>query len=132
MLQVNGASLSDTFFLKAELVPRKVRKNGDEPAPPNLSSERPLYAYWPYKPVAPKFSDEVCKTIWGEVGGISFIGKSEFQTTVKIKKTTFAPGENIKITFKCDNSKCKKPVKSFKAKLKRIITFNPDAEQIRY
>ena len=41
---------------------------------------------------------------------------------ISLEKSKFSPGEHIRVTFDCDNSQCKKAVKSFKAKLMRKLS----------
>ncbi len=67
-------------------------------------------------------AEGLTKTITNKIGGIAGLGSSENTTVISLEKTKFSPGENIKVTFDCDNSQCKKAVKSFKAKLLRKIS----------
>ena len=62
------------------------------------------------------------KTITAKVGGVAGLGSSQATAIISLEKLTFAPGENIKVKINMDNSKCKKPVKSFKIKLSRKIS----------
>ena len=56
------------------------------------------------------------------MGGIAGLGTSESQSTITLEKNTFAPGEKIRVNIDHDNTNCKKAVKSFKIKLRRVIS----------
>ena len=62
------------------------------------------------------------RTLTNKIGGIAGLGSSEAKSTISPEKTRFFPGEKIKVKFDMDNSRCKKPVKSFKIKLSRKIS----------
>ena len=49
------------------------------------------------------------------------MGASEAKAVIKLEKLRFEPGEKIKVLITMDNSSCRKPVKSFKIKLRRRI-----------
>ena len=59
-----------------------------------------------------------------KIGGLK-LGKkflaSESKAVISLEKESYAPGEKIKVHFDVDNSKCRKAVKNFKIKLKKII-----------
>lgn len=57
------------------------------------------------------------------IGGLLGIGTSTASCTIWLEKARFAPGEKIKVHFDINNTGCKKPIKSFKTKLFRRITF---------
>jgi len=81
---------------------------------------RKLYIY--SKPeVAPVISFE--KEIKREVGGVLGFGASSSKSEVKFDKNVFYPGEDIKVTIKTDNSKCKWPIRNFKFKLYRQLVY---------
>ena len=67
-------------------------------------------------------NDGLSKTITAKVGGVAGLGSSQATAIISLEKLTFAPGEQIIVKFDMDNSKCKKPVKSFKIKLKRKVS----------
>ena len=67
-------------------------------------------------------NDNLSKTITAKVGGVAGLGSSQASAVISLEKLHFAPGENIKVKFDMDNSKCKKPVKSFKIKLNRKVS----------
>ena len=62
------------------------------------------------------------RTLTNKIGGIAGLGSSEAKSVISLEKTRFFPGEKIKVKFDMDNSRCKKPVKSFKIKLSRKIS----------
>jgi hypothetical protein len=47
---------------------------------------------------------------------------SKSTTEVFVQQNQFYPGEQIKVTVKCDNSKCKTAIRNFKFKLFRQLT----------
>ena len=59
------------------------------------------------------------RTLTSKIGGIAGLGSSEAKSVISLEKTRFFPGEKIKVKFDMDNSRCKKPVKSFRIKLSR-------------
>ena len=67
-------------------------------------------------------NNNLSKTITAKVGGVAGLGASQARATISLEKLCFAPGEEIKVKFDMDNSKCKKPVKSFKIKLARKVS----------
>jgi len=52
-----------------------------------------------------------------KVGGALGVGGSQARATISLEKSTFQPGEKIKVYIDIDNNDCKKDVKSFKTKL---------------
>ena len=67
-------------------------------------------------------NNNLSKTITAKVGGVAGLGASQARATISLEKLCFAPGEEIKVKFDMDNSKCKKPIKSFKVKLARKVS----------
>ena len=59
------------------------------------------------------------KEIKREIGGVLGFGGSSSKSEVSFDKNVFYPGEDIKVTIKTDNSKCKFPIRNFKFKLYR-------------
>ena len=76
----------------------------------------------PFGGEMPAESSELLKTFKSKVGGIGGLGASEATSVIRLDKLVFAPGEKIRVNIDHDNSTCKKPVKSFKIKLQRVIT----------
>lgn len=64
---------------------------------------------------------DLSKSLQVKVGGIAGLGSSESKSVISLTKSTFAPGEKIKVLIDHDNTGCKKAVKSFKIKLMRKI-----------
>lgn len=58
----------------------------------------------------------ICK-----VGGIAGLGTSEAKADISLTKIAFKAGEIMVVNVQMNNKKCKKPVKSFKIKMKRKI-----------
>ena len=50
------------------------------------------------------------------------IAADNMEATITLEKDTFEPGEEIRINFDVDNSRCSNDVKSYKVKLYRDIT----------
>ena len=67
-------------------------------------------------------NDNLTKNISVKVGGVAGLGSSLATAKISLEKLRFAPGEEVKVKFDMDNSKCKKPVKSFKVKLARKVS----------
>ena len=61
------------------------------------------------------------KTISADVGGCCGCYTTNSQTKVTFDKKQYFLGETAKVTINCDNTKCKKDIKSFKFKLLRRI-----------
>lgn len=66
--------------------------------------------------------ETLSKTLTMQIGGIAGLGSSEAKSVISLEKHRFAPGEKIKVMIDCDNTQCKKPVKSYKIKLMRKIS----------
>jgi len=81
---------------------------------------RKLYVY--LKPEAAPVITFV-QDIKREIGGLLGFGASSSKSEIKFEKNRFYPGEDIKITIKTDNSKCKFPIRNFKFKLYRQIVY---------
>ena len=101
----------------------------------NISKLRADHALYLYKPEDSEVNKlfnpspsgnakpaELRQTIQCEVGGVAGIGASTARATISLDKLRFAPGEKTLVHIDMDNSKCKKPVKSFKCKLFRKIS----------
>ena len=93
-----------------------------------LRTDYALYLYVPHAMEESKLGNPagnaqgLVKTITNKIGGIAGLGASENTTVISLEKSKFSPGEHIRVTFDCDNSQCKKAVKSFKAKLLRKLS----------
>lgn len=130
MLQMDANNLSETYYLKAQFDPRDpVNYANLKDSTSMLRTDYALYLYVPHSmPEESKIGNPagntsgLTKTITNKIGGIAGLGSSENTTVISLEKTKFAPGEKVKVCFDCDNSQCKKPVKSFKAKLMRKIS----------
>ena len=57
-----------------------------------------------------------------KIGGVAGLGGSEATAVISLEKHRYAPGEKIKVHIDMDNSACKKAVKSYKVKIKRVIS----------
>ena len=55
-------------------------------------------------------------------------GNSICTTEITFDKNQYAPGEVAKVKILCDNSKCSKPVQSFKFKLKKKFSITATSE----
>lgn len=49
------------------------------------------------------------------------IAKTESSAQITIEKDQYFPGEEIRVTIDCDNSKCRKPIEGFKIKIQRNL-----------
>ena len=56
-----------------------------------------------------------------KVGGVAGIGASDAKADISIEHPIHHVGDGIKVHIELDNSACKKPVKSYKFKLRRVI-----------
>ena len=64
-------------------------------------------------------------------GGFLGIGATTSFSTIKFEQNEYFAGDQAKVKFICDNSKCKKPVKHFKLKLhlKVVVRDNDKFEE---
>lgn len=98
-----------------------------------VSMLRTDYALYLYKPAqhteeeqklgnpAGSINNNFTKTLISKIGGIAGLGASEAKSIITLDKDSFLPGDKIQVHIDMDNTKCKKPVKSFKLKMKRVI-----------
>jgi hypothetical protein len=132
MVQLGERNASQQFFLKAQMMPTADMGMATQRADVSiLRTDTPVLAFMPdsdgllmkpnHQPQhrAPNLTHNLTM----EVGGALGIGKSTSTATIWIEKARFAPGEKIRVHIDCNNSTCKKAVKSFKTKLLRKITF---------
>lgn len=54
-------------------------------------------------------------------GAFGFGGSGECSSEIIFDRNNYAAGETVKVLIKCDNTKCKANIKSFKLKLKRKL-----------
>jgi len=100
-----------------------------------LRTDYALYLYRPLHPIEEQKlghpmgsitpgtgNPDLTQSFTSKVGGIAGLGSSEATSVISLNTERYAPGEKIKINVDIDNSKCKKAVKNYKIKLKRIIT----------
>ena len=97
-----------------------------------LRTDYPLYLYKPIdrvneqelvNPADSRINPNLSKKSTMQVGGLKGVGlgTTECKAVISLEKERYAPGEKIKVHFDVDNSTCRKAVKNFKIKLKRII-----------
>lgn len=68
---------------------------------------------------------KLVRTIQQKVGGVFGLGAGETKTTIKFEKNIYFPGDRVRVTFECNNTKCSKAVRAFKVKLKRKFFVQP-------
>ena len=61
----------------------------------------------------------ISKPMTISIGGFMGVAKTTCSIVVNLEKDQFYPGEQVKVSIDCDNSRCKNSVKSFKIKLQR-------------
>ena len=64
--------------------------------------------------------------IGAAVGGFLGMGKTECTAQVIFEKQEFCIGEETPVRVIIDNSRCKKPVKGIKVRLKALFEFHPN------
>ena len=135
MLQFNENNLSVTYYLVAQVEPRRPEDFASQQD--SISKLRTDYALYLYRPERIEESKGVgnpsgnmgaasdpnlSRTMVNKIGGMAGIGSTEAKSVINLTKEEFAPGEKIQVAIDMDNTKCAKPVKSFKIKLKRVIS----------
>lgn len=130
MLQFENNNLSETYYLKAQMEPRNQTQYAnlkDETS--MLRTDYALYLYRPNVAEESKLGNPsgnidptLSKTLTMTIGGIVGLGSSEAKSVISLEKHRFAPGEKIKVMIDCDNTQCKKAVKSYKIKFQRKIS----------
>lgn len=130
MLQFNENNISLTHYLTAQMEPRNTADYAN--LNDKISTLRTDYALYMYRPAQHSEEEQklgnpagsinnLTQKLINKIGGIAGLGASEATSTITLDKETFAPGEKIQVHIDMDNTKCKKPVKSFKVKMKRVV-----------
>ena len=130
MLQFDNNNLSETYYLKAQMEPRnQVHYANLKDETSMLRTDYALYLYRPNVAEESKLGNPsgnidptLSKTLTMKIGGVVGLGSSEAKAVLSLEKHRFTPGEKVNVIVDCDNTQCKKPVKSYKIKLQRKIS----------
>ena len=107
-----------SYMLRAQFVPNNEKDWVD--ARYKIAKFRGERFIWVQRPL-PEFwlEPNLRQVLLQKVGGFMGIASDQVVTRIYFDKNIYQPGETIKVAIECDNSKCSKPITSFKLKLKR-------------